>query len=40
MNMEQTKYYFKKLRDNNVLIRIGARRNGKWIVNEELLVQE
>lgn len=40
MNMEQTKYYFKKLRDNNVLIRIGARRNGKWIVNEDLLVKE
>lgn len=40
MNMSQTKYYFKKLRDNNVLLRVGARKNGKWVVNEEMLKDE
>lgn len=40
VDRELIKYYVKRLRKNKVLDRHGTTRNGKWIVNEELLVQE
>ncbi|MBQ8417053.1 MAG: putative DNA binding domain-containing protein [Phascolarctobacterium sp.] len=39
IDVNLTKYYFKKLKDGKVLEHQGASKNGKWIVNEELLVE-
>ena len=40
VDRELIKYYVKRLRKNKVLDRQGNTRSGKWIVNEELLVEE
>ncbi len=40
VDRELIKYYVKRLKKNKVLDRQGTNRSGKWIVNEELLVQE
>ena len=40
MTIGEIKYYLKKLKDDSVVKREGANRNGKWVVNEELLVKE
>jgi len=40
VDRELIKYYVKRLRKNKVLDRQGNTRSGKWIVNEEILVEE
>ena len=40
ISMESAKHYVSKLKGYNVLKREGATKRGKWIVNEEILVEE
>ena len=40
VDRELIKYYVKRLKKNKVLYRQGTTRIGKWIINEELLVEE
>lgn len=40
VDRELIKYYVKRLKKNKVLDRQGNTRSGKWIVNEEILVEE
>lgn len=40
VDRELIKYYVKRLRKNKVLDRQGNTRSSKWIVNEEILVEE
>ena len=40
MTIGEVKYYLQKLKNIGLVKREGANKNGKWIVNEELIVEE